>query len=146
MKRGRPVALFAALFFLLNGLGGLLAQTDRGTISGTVTDSSAALIPNAKVTVTHKSTNVAHPTVTNETGAYVAPSLPPGDYSIRVEKEGFRTALVTEVTVNAGSSVRADIAMEIGATQQTVEISAEAIALSTDNAKSSTTITNKLVD
>ena len=72
MKQGCPVATFAAVFFLLNGIGGLLAQTDRGTISGSVTDSSAALIPNAKVTITNKATNVAHPTVTNEAGASVA--------------------------------------------------------------------------
>ena len=51
---------------------------------------------------------------TNETGGYVAPNLPPGDYSVRVEKQGFRSALLTQLTLNAASSVRADITLEVG--------------------------------
>src|SRR3954454_10462293 len=124
----------------------VLAQTERGTISGSVSDPTGALVPGAKVTVTNTATNVASTLASNEAGGYVVPNLPPGTYRVRVEKEGFRTAVLNELELNAASSVRADIAMEVGATQQTVEISAEAIALQTDNAKSATTITSKLVD
>jgi hypothetical protein len=123
-----------------------LAQSERGTISGSVADPTGAMVPGAKVTITNIATNVATGTATNETGGYVAPNLPPGVYSIRVEKEGFRSALLKEATLNAASSVRADITLEVGTAQQTVEVMAEAIALQTDNAKSATTITQKLVD
>ncbi|HEY1339050.1 MAG TPA: carboxypeptidase-like regulatory domain-containing protein, partial [Bryobacteraceae bacterium] len=126
--------------------GILLAQSERGTISGLVADSTGAVVPAAKVTITGIATNVAYPTVTNETGVYVVPNLPPGDYNIRVEKEGFRTALLNSITVNAASSTRADFTMEVGTAQQTVEVTAEAAMLQTESAKSTTTITTKLVD
>src|SRR3954454_12564720 len=124
----------------------VLAQTERGTISGSVSDPTGALVPGAKVTVTNTATNVASTLASNEAGGYVVPNLPPGTYRVRVEKEGFRTAVLNELELNAASSVRADITMEIGTAQQTVEVTADAVRLSTDNAKSATTITQKLVD
>ena len=136
----------ASLVLFLAGASALLAQSERGTISGSVADPTNAVIPAAKVVVTSKTTNAAYPTVTNETGAFVVPNLPPGDYTIRVEKEGFRSAVLNLITVNAASSVRADFTLEVGASQQTIEITAEAATLQTDNAKSATTITQTLVD
>src|SRR5262249_14205460 len=122
------------------------AQSERGTISGPVLDPTGAVVPGAKVTIIHKTTNTPSISVSNVAGAYVVPSLPPGDYSIRVEQEGFRTAGLNEVTINAAASVRADITMEVGTSQQTVTGSAEAIAINTDSAKSATVITQRLVD
>lgn len=124
----------------------IFGQSERGIISGSVVDPTGAVIPAAKITIINKSTNVTYPGSTNEAGSFVLPNLPPGDYSIKVEKEGFRTSVLSQITVNAASSVRADFNLEVGTSQQTVEVSAEAVALSTDNAKSSTTITNKMVD
>src|SRR4051794_6470384 len=124
----------------------VLAQTERGTISGSVSDPTGALVPGAKVTVTNTATNVASTLASNEAGGYVVPNLPPGTYPVRVEKEGFRTAGLNELELNAASSVRADITMEVGTAQQTVEVTADAVRLQTDNAKSATTITQKLVD
>jgi hypothetical protein len=123
----------------------LLAQSERGTISGTVVDPSAAAVPGAKVVIQNKATNVANTTSTNEVGVYAAVNLPPGEYSVRAEKEGFKAAFLSSVTVSAASSVRADITLEVGQTQQTVEVSADALALQTDTAASATTVNNKLV-
>ncbi|MEO8372216.1 MAG: carboxypeptidase-like regulatory domain-containing protein, partial [Candidatus Solibacter sp.] len=103
-------------------------------------------MPGAKITVTNIATNVGMGSVTNDTGSFVLPNLLPGDYSVRVEKAGFRASVLNPITVNAASSVRADFTMEVGSAQQTVEITADAVRLQTDNAKSATTITQKLVD
>ncbi len=135
----------AALIFLLC-VGTALAQSERGTISGSVTDPTGAAVPGAKVNIINRATNVPASTTTNESGAYAIPNLSPGDYSVRVEKEGFKAAAIADIVVNAASSIRADIALEVGAVQQTVEVSSSAIALQTDNARSATVVTNKLVD
>jgi hypothetical protein len=144
MKRLSAIAAFAVLLLSFTGI--LSAQSERGTISGAVTDPTGAIVPGAKVAIRNLSTNVTSSILTNETGGYVAPNLPPGDYSVRVEKEGFRVAILNQLTLNAASSVRADFTMEIGTAQQTVEVMADAVRLQTDNAKSATTITQKLVD
>src|SRR5579872_6504166 len=96
----------------------LFAQSERGTISGTVRDSSGAVIPNAQVTVTNTATNTSVSLPSNEAGEFTAPNLQVGVYTVRVEKEGFRQAVLTGLTVNAASSVRADATLQVGATQQ----------------------------
>jgi hypothetical protein len=124
----------------------LLAQSERGTISGTIKDPSGAVIPGAKILVTNTATNTVINLTSNGAGDYSAPSLPVGQYNIRVEREGFRPSSLTGITVNAATSVRADITIEVGTSQQVVEVQAQAVQLHTDDAKSSSTITNKLVD
>jgi hypothetical protein len=136
----------ALLVFSLLIAGVLLAQSERGTIAGNVVDPSGAAVPGAKVTVVNKATNVTAPSTSNEAGAYVVPNLPPGEYSVRVEHAGFKASVISGIVLNAASSIRADITLEVGGTQQTIEVSAEAAALQTDNAKSATVVTNKLVD
>lgn len=130
---------------LLAGVG-LFAQSERGTISGLVQDSSGAVVPAARVTITNTATNAQFTTNSTDAGDYTAPNLAAGQYSVRVEKEGFKPALRTNVTLNAASSVRVDVGLEVGTAEQAIEISATAELLQTENAKSSTTITNKLVD
>ena len=134
--------------FLLLALSAvtLLAQSERGTITGTVVDATGGAVPAAKVTVTNKATNVTSNINSNDVGAYAAVSLPPGEYSVRVERQGFKASLISGIEVNASSTVRVDVTLEVGGTQQTVEVSAQAIALQTDSAKASTVVTNKLVD
>lgn len=136
-------------FFLLAMLAPIVSlwgQSERGTISGTITDTSGAVIQNAKITVTNTSTNTAVTIQTNDTGAFNVPNLVVGSYNVRVEMQGFKPALVSGITVNAASSIRTDVSLQVGSSTETVEVQAEAIALQTDNAKASTTITNKLVD
>jgi hypothetical protein len=69
-----------------------------------------------------------------------------GTYIVRVEKDGFRPASVTGLVLNASATVRADAVLEVGTSRQAVEVSASALALATENAKTSVTIDNKLVD
>src|ERR1700712_3296683 len=69
----------------------------RGGLQGTVTDSTGAVVPGAKVTLTSNDTNIARQATTNENGVYSVPSLAPGRYSIKVEKLGFRNRLLNDV-------------------------------------------------
>jgi len=122
------------------------AQSERGTITGTVKDASGAVIPAAKVVVTNTLTGVTQNVPSNATGEYTVPQLQVGSYTVRVEKDGFRPATVTGLVLNASATLRADATLEVGTSVQAVEVSASALALSTENAKTSVTITNKMVD
>src|SRR6185295_4970199 len=83
---------------------------------------------------------------TNSSGEYTVPQLQVGVYTVRVEKEGFRPASVTGIVLNASATVRADAKLDVGAAAQAVEVSASALTLSTENAKTSVTMNNKMVD
>jgi hypothetical protein len=122
------------------------AQSERGTITGTIVDSSGAVVPGARVTITNTLTNVSSSTLSTETGSYTAASLPVGEYTLRVEKAGFSSAVLSGITLNAASTMRADVKLEVGTAMQTVEINASAQLLSTESAKTSVTVTNRLVD
>jgi hypothetical protein len=135
----------AAVFLALCAVT-LLAQSERGTITGTVQDASGAVVPGAKVNLTNTQTGVSVNIPTNEAGDFTVPQLQPGIYNIRVEKDGFRPASLTNIALNASQTVRADTTLEIGAAAQAIEVNANAIALSTENAKTTTTMNNKLVD
>ena len=124
----------------------LMAQSERGIITGTVQDTSGAVVPAAKVTVTNTLTGVTVSIPSNVEGEFTVPQLPVGIYTIKVEKEGFRPATVSGIVLNASQTVRADAKLEVGAAAQAIEVSASALAIATENAKTSVTMNNKLVD
>ena len=127
-------------------LTALLAQSERGTISGLVKDPSGAVIAGAKVAVVNTATNQTTSITTTGAGDYAAISLQVGNYRVRVEREGFRPAVINGVTVDAATNTRADVTLEVGSTTTAVEVQAAAVQLATENAKTSTAVTNKLVD
>lgn len=124
----------------------LFAQSERGSISGTVHDKTGGVVPGSKVTVTQTATNAATAVTTNDSGDYTIPSLPVGVYNVRVEKAGFQPAQVSGLTLNAAMNARADVTLEVGATTQAVVVQAEAAQLQSEDAKTSSTLTNRLVD
>ena len=124
----------------------VLAQGDRGQIAGRVTDTSGAVVPGARVTATQKSTNATYKSATSGTGDFTVPSLPVGIYDIKVEQNGFKTSLTSNAEVTAGGSFRADIALQVGQTQQSIEVSANAQVVQTENASVSTSVSSALVD
>src|SRR6478672_2717234 len=128
-------SFLVSLNLLIFATFNVLAQSDRGSISGTVSDSTGAVIPGAKVVVTNASTNATLNTTSSEAGVYTAPNLPVGVYSVRVEREGFKPALLNNVNVNVGLNARGDVTLEVGASQQVVEVQAQAAALQTEDAK-----------
>jgi hypothetical protein len=101
------------------------AQTFRGTILGTVTDSSGAAIVGAAVAVKNVNTGLSRTVTTSEDGTYSVPELPIGTYSVTVEKTGFKQGLVTGLQVEVSSEARADVALQAGEISQTIEVSAD---------------------
>src|SRR5579875_1298084 len=104
------------------------SQLNLGSISGTVTDPSGAVIAGAKVTVTDVPRGVSRVLTPDSSGAYSAPSLTPGTYSVTAEYTGFQTIQRTNISVGVGQPVRVDLTMQPGAQSQTVTVT-EAVPL-----------------
>ena len=116
---GVVVLLFSAAF-------GVSGQTIFGRISGTVTDSSGAVIPNAAVTVTNNATNLVRTAVTDESGYYTVTNLPVGTYTVTVERTGFKKANQTDNALTADTRLTINVTLETGAVSETVEVSTAA--------------------
>ncbi len=137
---------FRHLLLLLGSVGLALAQTERGIINGTVTDSTGASVPESRVVATNTATNVTFATETTSSGDYTIPALPVGTYQLRVEKQGFKAALRSDIIVSAGSTVTVNAQLEVGAITESVQVAATLELLQTATAKVSTSVSNKMVD
>src|SRR5689334_8120504 len=136
-------------FSMLAGLcavASLIAQTDRGVITGTVKDTSGAVVPGAQITAIQTGTNANFKTRSTASGDFTVPSLPVGNYSVRLENTGFKNSVVNSVVVAAGATVPLDVTLELGTTQQTVEVVANAQLLQTEAGRVATEVSNRLVD
>src|SRR5258707_9001438 len=103
----------------------LSAQTFRGTILGTVTDPSGAVVSGAKVTVRNTGTGLERTAQTSADGSYSIPELPIGTYSVTVSRAGFQTSVTTDVTVDVATERRVDFALKPGEVSTRVEVSGE---------------------
>jgi hypothetical protein len=103
------------------------AQTFRGTILGTVTDTSGAAVSGATVSVKNTGTGLLRTLTTDDDGNYSAPELPIGTYSVTVEKSGFKAGLVSGISVEVSTERRADVALQPGDVSQTVEVSGDTL-------------------
>jgi len=143
----RSLRLCVGLFILLVATGTMFGQAGAtGTILGTVTDSTGAIIPNVKVTVTNTATNSAFHTVTSSAGDYNAPSLQPGMYSVSAESKGFQKSVTTGFKLDVDQKVRVDLALKPGAVTDTVEVTAQAVTLDTDSAALSQLVSQQQVE
>jgi hypothetical protein len=124
----------------------MAAQGLFGTISGTVTDQSGAVVPGATVKVTNVNTNVATTLTTSEAGVYNAASLNPGIYNVEAEAKGFKTALVKGITLEVNANPKVDLVLEVGATTQVVEVTAEAPLLQSQQTSLGQTVGQRLID
>ena len=113
------------LFVLFLAEATLLAQTPTGTIVGTVTDPTGAVISSAAITIVNKATGLTRTSTTDPVGTYAAPALPVGPYEIRAKAVGFST-LVRQVSVAVGSTTTVDLALRIGEVEQQVNAEIEA--------------------
>jgi hypothetical protein len=136
--RAIPVVIFTAVF-AVSGLG----QSDRGVITGTVLDPAAAVVPAAKVAARHVATGTSHETVTTETGNFTLASLPAGKYELTVQAPGFKLVTLREVQVQVAQVTRVDVTLEVGAVTESVEVSASAPLLRTENAEQSVTLSGE---
>lgn len=109
--------------------GSLFGQGERATLTGTIADSSGAAVPGATVTTRNTATGVTTRTVSNASGLYSLPALPPGAYSLRVEKEGFRPTVVENITLTVGLTASVDTVLQVGSVSEVVEVQASAVML-----------------
>ena len=121
------------LVFVLLAAVSLSAQTFRGTVLGTVTDPSGAVVSGAQVTVKNLGTGLERTTETSADGSYALPQLPIGTYMVTVTLPGFQTSVANEVTVDVATERRVDVAMKTGAVSTRVEVVSRSIAAGGDD-------------
>ena len=135
--------LFSLLLCLFMS-GTMLAQT-FGDISGEVRDQSGAVVGGVAVTLTNVGTNATRTTESNDQGIYAFPALQPGQYVLKAEKQGFKTFNRTGIAVEVQLSARINIDMQVGSVSESIEVSAEAALLQSENATVGTVIDNKRI-
>ena len=124
----------------------VFAQSERGSITGVVHDTTRSAIPGVSVKVIHTETNAETTVVSSESGAYSAANLAPGTYRIEASLQGFRSARIEGITLTAGATARADVLMNLGAIEESVTVVAQTTLMQTEDAKVSTNISNELID
>ncbi|MDP8979474.1 MAG: carboxypeptidase regulatory-like domain-containing protein [Acidobacteriota bacterium] len=132
------LCLLASLAFAQSEIGG-------ATLNGTVTDATGAAVPNAKVIAVDNATGLTRTTETTDGGLYGFQRLPVGTYTLSVEAGGFKTARRTNVELTVGAVATINIAVEIGAAQETVSVTAEVPVVETTRSQTSTTVTSQEV-
>ena len=110
------------------------SQAVNGSLLGTIIDTSGAVVPNAKVTMTERDTGVSRSATTNESGNYTFADVPPGTYTVAVEQTGFKRAVRSNVDVLVNTTVRIDLTLQPGQISETVNVTAETPLLQTERA------------
>jgi hypothetical protein len=138
----RSVALALCLF-----LGSFaFAQSDRGTITGTVTDATSASVANAAVEARHVATGVVYRTTSTDTGNYTIAQLPVGDYEVTVTVPGFKKYVRQNLTVQVAAILRVDAALAVGAATDSITVTEAASLLNTETGDISHQIDAKTMD
>ncbi|MBI2150182.1 MAG: TonB-dependent receptor [Acidobacteria bacterium] len=127
-------SMIAALSLILLFASTAPGQTDRGTITGTVSDASAAVIPGVRVVATNTQTGTAYETISTETGNYTLTQLPSGIYELAAELPSFRRYVRQGITVLVAQTLRVDVALELGAASDEITVTADASLLRTESA------------
>ena len=124
--RGFVVFLFC-LGVVILGLGAqaTVAQTEKASISGRITDQSNAVVPDAELELSNTDTGIVTIAKTNDQGIYVFPSLPPGNYVMNVRKQGFRSVSVMEVKLYVQDNVSRNFVLQVGSSIESITVTAE---------------------
>jgi hypothetical protein len=144
--RGR--ALYIAAFLSVLYVAGpfLYGQASAGAISGTVTDSTGAAVPGAKVTITNQGTGISHDATTDNSGFFSDEGLTVGLYRVDVTKPGFKESITNGMQLDPGQRRAADIRLEVGSETVQVTVTADAVQVNTESSESGGTIDSKQID
>jgi hypothetical protein len=134
-----------AIVLFLSAASSAAAQADRGTITGTVTDSSGGVVANASVKAVHVATNFERTVTTSDQGTYTIPQLQVGAYVVVVTAKGFGTKTVENIELTAGGTARVDETLAVGGLADAVTVSGENKQIQTDSVKVTTAITSKFI-
>src|SRR4030095_3363561 len=129
---GRGVGVVMVLALALLSMARSEAQTAAtGAIAGTVTDATGAVVGNAKITVTSESTGDSRSGTSTSNGSFIVPLLPPGSYTVRASKDGFKELVHTGVTVHVTETAGVNFRLTVGALSEVVTVSSEPELLDT---------------
>jgi hypothetical protein len=123
--------LAGTLFFALSFTG---RAQDQATLVGSVSDSTGAIVPGAKVSVSNPDTSFTRESVTNSAGEFTAAKIPIGNYVVTVEAAGFQKLVRTGIVLNVGQTLRVDLQMTLGQMTQEVTVRGSAVKVETENA------------
>ena len=125
-------ALFASLLLMLALAPGALGQGITGSITGTVTDATGAIVAGATVTVRNVDTNATRTVTTSDSGSYTVPQLHPGNYSVKVDKAGFKLYAQSNITVQMDQVVVISAQLQVGSEGETITVTTAAPVIQTE--------------
>ncbi len=138
---GSAVARALCLLALTFGLApSAVAQSVSGTILGTVTDSTGAIVAGAKVTIVNEGTGLTRVLTADSNGEYTAPALPTGHYTVTSEMTGFKTVALSNIELGVDQRVRINIKHEVGAMTESVSVTADTPLIQTSSSELGTTV------
>ena len=129
-------------FFLLAAIAAS-AQTNRGSISGTVTDQTQAIISGIPVIITNAGTGEVRKVVTNNTGSFVVANLEPVRYTVEVEAAGFKKTVIENAKVDTATNTTVNITLQTGSVDTKITVSADATTVNTESGTLSSTVTER---
>jgi len=142
----KAIAGVLFVIVILSAPAVLRAQGANATVTGFVTDETKAVIVGVKIDVVNVDTNIRYSTTSNEDGIYTVSSLPPGNYKIEVEKQGFKSIVTPEVVLHVQDTVAINFTMAVGSASEVITITAEAPLVNTTDASVSTVIDRNFVE
>jgi len=123
--------LFLWVLFVSSPIA-VFAQSTFGTVLGTVTDNSGAVVPRAKVSLTDTDENISHATLTDAKGDYEFVNTQPGHYKVEVAAPGFQLFVVADLLLVARQTLRVDVGLQVGQVATAVQVEAKAGVITTD--------------
>lgn len=146
LKHNRDILRVVVAVLLFSAEVLIQAQnTTSCAITGTVTDSSGAVVPGVEVTVTNQATNVTVKQTSNGSGYYTAEALAPGDYTVSTKKQGFKSTVLKNIHLDPGQRRGTDLKLAVGEVSATVEVEADAVAVQTESSELGGTVSEKEV-
>src|SRR6185295_18876659 len=124
----------------------MFAQSDRGTITGTVSDPAGAIVASAKVEARSVATGTAYEVASTDTGNFTLSQLPAGNYELTVAVSGFKRYVRQNITVQVAGTIRVDVVLEVGATSESVTVTESTPLLKTESGELSHNMTTDRVD
>src|SRR5262249_51067232 len=123
----------------------LYAQGQLATLTGTVEDSTAAVIPAVNLKLTNQETGEAWTAVSNNQGVYTLPLVKPGKYTLDVEKAGFKSYRQTEIVLETGNQSRIDVKLDVGAQAERISVEASVAQLQTETSAVAAVVDNRTI-
>jgi hypothetical protein len=136
--------LISAIFLV--SAAAMFAQSDRGTITGTISDPAGAVVANAAVEARNTETGAVYPVAASDTGNYTIVQLPSGNYDLTVTVSGFKKYVRSGLVVQAAQTIRVDATLEVGSAAESVTVSGEATLLKTESGELSNTVATQTMN